>query len=195
MGDLNPKTDLEREALLALSKGNGQVLETFFTTYYKDLVLFAGTYLKDAAACEDIVQQVFITLWEKRKEAVRILSVKSFLLKSVQNACLSELRRLGQKSKYEELVARNPDIYARETEDYVLFTELRERLDEALRQLTPVQRQCFEMNRMQGVRQRQIAEQLDIPLRTVELRIAEALKFLRHYLKDYFPLVLFLFNS
>ena len=184
----------ERGHLIALSQGDERALELFFTTYYKDLVLFAGTYLKDAAACEDIAQQVFVTLWEKRKMAVRILSMKSFLLKAVQNACLSELRRLGQKSKYEEMATRNPEIYARETEDYVLYSELLERLNEGLGKLTPDQRKCFEMSRLQGIKQREVAERLNIPLRTVELRIAEATQFLRHHLKDYFPLLTLLFN-
>ena len=184
----------EKERLIALSEGSERALEEFFTAYYKDLLLFAGTYIPDAPTCEDIVQQVFVSLWEKRKEAAAIVSMKSFLLKSVQNACVSELRRLNVKSKYEELAARNPEIYARETEDYLFYSELQEQLELALQQLTPVQRQCFEMNRLQGLKQREIAEKLNIPLRTVELRISEALKFLRRHLQDYYPLLAFLLN-
>ena len=184
----------EKELLIALSKGDEKALELFFTAYYKNLLLFAGTYIKDAATCEDITQQVFVNLWEKRAAAANIVSIRSFLLKAVQNACLNELRRLDLKSKYEEIAARHPEIYAQETENYLFFSELQERLEAALRQLTPTQRQCFEMNRLQGMKQKEIAERLDIPLRTVELHIAEALRFLRAHLKTYFNVLVILLN-
>lgn len=87
----------EKELLIALSKGDEKALELFFTAYYKNLLLFAGTYIKDAATCEDITQQVFVNLWEKRAAAANIVSIRSFLLKAVQNACLNELRRLDLK--------------------------------------------------------------------------------------------------
>lgn len=181
----------ERELLVELSRGSDGAFRELFDTYYKDLVLFAGTYIRDLAACEDIVQQQFVNLWEKRGEAGVILSLKFFLLKSVQNACLSELRHLGHENKYAEWMAETPTIYARETEEYIFYSELQELLQEALEHLTPIQRKCFEMNRLQGVKQQQIAEELNVSLRTVELRTAEALKILRSYLKHYFSLVIF----
>ena len=76
-----------------------------------------------------------------------------------------------------------------ETEEYILYSELNVRLLEALIYLTSEQRKCFEMNRMQGIKQAQIAKELNIPLRTVELRIAESLKILKQQLKEYFILV------
>ena len=177
--------------MVELSRGSDGAFRELFDTYYKDLVLFAGTYIRDLAACEDIVQQQFVNLWEKRGEAGVILLLKSFLLKSVQNACLSELRHLGHENKYAEWMAETPTIYARETEEYIFYSELQELLQEALEHLTPIQRKCFEMNRLQGVKQQQIAEELNVSLRTVELRTAEALKILRSYLKHYFSLVIF----
>ena len=184
----------EKELLLALSKGSERALEAFFTAYYNDMLLFAGTYIKDVPTCEDIVQQVFVNLWEKHEEASTVVSMKSFLLKAVQNGCLYELRRLQVKAKYEDLVARNPEIYDYETENYLLRSELQKHLRIALQRLTPVQRQCFEMYKMEGMKQRQIAEQLGIPLRTVELRISEAVKFLRQYFEHYLLAIIFLLN-
>lgn len=182
----------EQKLLVELSQGSDKAFHVFFDTYYNDLVLFAGTYIKDLAACEDIVQQQFVNLWDKRAEARAIHSLKSFLLKSVQNACLSELRHLGIKNKYEVLAAANPAVFSWETEEYILYSELQEYLQKALERLTPVQRRCFEMNRLQGMKQQQVANELNISLRTVELRVAEALKILRSELKHYFTVILFL---
>lgn len=181
----------ERELLIELSRGSHQAFHKFFDIYYKDLVLFAGTYIKDMNTCEDIVQQQFVNLWERYPEACEILSLKSFLLKSVQNACLSELRHQGIKNKYAELASVAPAIFSQETEEYILHSELQEHLQKALAQLTPLQRKCFEMNKLQGIKQQQIALELNISLRTVESRVAESLKILRLYLERYFAIICF----
>ena len=180
----------EQDLLLKLSEENSSAFAQLFQYYYKDLVLFAGSYVKDIDVCEDIVQELFVKLWTGRKEISKISSLKSFLLKSVQNSCFDELRRQDVRNKYSGLKSLSKTDITLETEEYILYSELNSRLQKALTYLTPVQRQCFEMNRMQGIKQAQIAKDLDIPLRTVELRIAEALKVLKQQLKEYFILVL-----
>lgn len=115
--------------------------------------------------------------------------MKAFLLKSVQNSCLDELRHQNVKNKYFGLKSLFQTDVTLETEEYILYSELNVRLQEALIYLTSEQRKCFEMNRMQGIKQAQIAKELNIPLRTVELRIAESLKILKQQLKEYFILV------
>lgn len=180
----------ERELLQQLNNGDSRALALLFRLYYKDLVLFAGTWLSgNQMLCEDIVQEVFMSLWNERKEVLKIKALKSFLLKSVQNRCISCLRHQQVKGKYEDLKSYTDDRLSYDTENYILYSELNARLQEALGYLSPVQRQCFEMNRMDGIRQAEIAKILGIPLRTVELRIAEALKILKFHLKEYFILV------
>ena len=171
----------EQNLLLKLSQGSSRAFAELFHYYYKDLVLFAGSYVKNITESEDIVQEVFIKLWTGRKEA--------FLLKSVQNSCLDELRHQNVKNKYFGLKSLFQTDVTLETEEYILYSELNVRLQEALIYLTSEQRKCFEMNRMQGIKQAQIAKELNIPLRTVELRIAESLKILKQQLKEYFILV------
>lgn len=180
----------ERELLQQLSNGDSRALALLFRHYYKDLVLFAGTWLSgNQMLCENIVQKVFISLWNERKEVLKIKILKSFLLKSVQNRCISCLRHQQVKGKYEDLKSYTYDRLSYDTEDYILYSELNARLQEALGCLSPVQRQCFEMNRTNGIQQTEIAKILGIPLRTVELRIAETLKILKLHLKEYFILV------
>jgi len=184
----------EHELLVRLSKGDSWAFACLFRCYYKDLVLFAGTYLRDKATCEDVVQDVFAKLYKGRAEAEKIQSLRSFLLRSVQNACLNEIRRDETHRRYVELNALSGEEVLRETEDYLLYSELSVRLQEALEHLSPVQRQCFEMNRMRGMKQADVAQELGIPLRTVEARIAEALKILKFQLKDYFAIIMFFFT-
>lgn len=88
-----------------------------------------------------------------------------------------------------ELSSLSFNEVSKETEEYILFSELHLRLQDALSHLSPIQRQCFEMNRIEGMKQVQVAEKLGMPLRTVEKRIAEALKILKFHLKEYYLLV------
>ena len=155
---------------------------------------FPYMYPYKQEACEDIVQDVFLNLWEKRKEMAQVVSLKSFLLKSVQNNCISYFRHRHIEDKYAGLQLSESGKVSHETEHYILYSELNSRLQEALEQLSPMQRQCFEMNRMQGMKQAEVARELKVSLRTVELRIAEALKILKQCLKDYFVVCLLLIH-
>lgn len=183
----------EKDLLLQLSQGDSRAFAVLFRRYYRDMVLYAGTYVRDQPTCEDIVQTVFIHLWAEHRDAQNIRSLKSFLLKSVQNGAISHLRHLEVREKYADLSVAAQAAVTHEAEEYILYSELTARLEEAMTRLSPEQRRCFEMNRLQGIRQKQIAEELQMPLRTVELRIAEALRILKQQLKDYFPLITLLF--
>lgn len=186
------KTD-EQDLLEKVSKGDSRAFAVLFRRYYRDMVLYAGTYVRDRAACEDIVQTVFVRLWTERGSVREIRALRPFLLKSVQNGCVSHLRQENVRGKYADLSVAEESAVTHETEEYILYSELAARLEQAMTLLSPAQRQCFEMNRLQGVRQKQVAEELGMPLRTVELRIAEALRILKSQLKDYFPLIVFFF--
>ncbi len=183
----------EQNLLEKVSKGDSRAFAVLFRRYYRDMVLYAGTYVRDLAACEDVVQTVFIRWWAEHEKAREIRALKPFLLKAVQNGCVSHLRQEHARGKYADLSVAEESAVTHETEEYILYSELSVRLEEAMALLSPVQRQCFEMNRLQGVRQKQVAEELGMPLRTVELRIAEALRILKSQLKDYFPLIVFFF--
>lgn len=184
----------EQAILRQISEGDTRAFAWMFQRYYRDLVLFAGSWLHGKQeVCEDIVQEVFVRFWQERGEMQKVGTLKSFLLKSVQNACISHIRHERVKSKYAELKTLLGPESHRETEEYILYSELNSQLQTALEHLSPVQRKCFELNKLVGMTQIQVADELGIPLRTVELRIAEALKILKMQLKDYFLLVCILF--
>ena len=180
----------ERNLINEIRKGNTQAFARVVQYYYKDIVLFAASWLRgEQEACEDIVQEVFINIWSAHHELPEMISMKPYLLKAVQNRCMNHLRHFKIKNKYLELSSLSFNEVSKETEEYILFSELHLRLQDALSHLSPIQRQCFEMNRIEGMKQVQVAEKLGMPLRTVEKRIAEALKILKFHLKEYYLLV------
>lgn len=183
--------DDNQHLLLAIKLGNKDAFTVLFRKYYKDLVLFGGIFIKDKECCEDIVQSVFLRLWENRASFEITTSLRSFLLQSVRNGCLDTIRHLQVVRDHENYSVWMEKMYNLETENYVLYTELSDKLHVAINALPIDCKTIFEMNKIEGLKYKEIALQLSITERTVELRIVKALKLLRENLSDYFVLLLF----
>jgi RNA polymerase sigma-70 factor (ECF subfamily) len=188
----------EYDLIAALKGGNAQAFSLLFNTYYRDMVLFGGTYLPQQAVCEDIVQSVFLKLWSERATLVIDTSLKSWLLRAVQNACLDEIRHRNIVFDHESYVLSSlrPDDLA-DTENYVLYSELQRHLHRALKRMPEAYREAFELNRFEGMKYREIAGQLNVSERTIEERIGKAIRFLRKYLQEFLALtgwVIFLYG-
>lgn len=182
----------EHNLLAGLKKGDSEAFSRVFTAWYKDLVLFGGNFLPDREMCEDIVQSVFLRLWNDRTSLVIETSLKSYLLKSVRNSCLDEIRHQDIKRQHESYTLSNSVLEDVDTDHYILYSDLRKHLQEALCKLPEVYKVAFEMNRFDGMKYKEIAAQLHVSERTVEVRIGKALELLRQYLKDF---ILFLVMS
>ena len=192
MPNIQQQTSDDRFLVIALKQDDKQAFTRLFHAYYKDLVLFGGTYIPEKSTCEDIVQNIFLKLWNDRKSLVIENSLKSYLLKAVRNYCLDELlhRRIIDEHIAYELKSDSIDIDT--TENYILYSDLCRQLKNALEQLPPQEREVFEMSRLENIKYQEIANRLNISVRTVEVRISKALKQLRILLKDFY-LLLFLF--
>lgn len=185
------KLDKQHEnfVLSALKQDSKEAFSLLFQTYYTDLVLFCGNFVKDKSSCEDIVQSIFLKLWNDRKKLQIETSLKSYLLKAVRNSCLDAFRHLEIVRQYETDYESNVlDSY--DTENYILYSDLHDHLHRALQQVPELYRQAFEMNRFEGLKYREIAEKLNVSERTVEVRVSKTLELLRKQLKDFFILLI-----
>lgn len=174
----------------AIKKGDAGVFSYLFRKYYKNLVLYAGTYIPEKEICEDIVQGIFCNIWRDRDKIVIKTSFKSYLLVSVRNRCLDDLRHRKIKNEYLafELKYRNRN----EAFDYIFYSDLISQLDIAMNKLSPEERKIFELSRVSNLKYDEIAEQLNMPVKTVEKRISSVLKQLKVYLKDFLPILFIL---
>ena len=183
----NPKVNILEQILIdKIAESDQSAFSTIFRAYYKDLVMFAFTFSKDSDNAEEAVQAVFVRLWENRQKLKLHGSLKSYLLKSVQNYCLDEIRRRTVREQF----ANEMDIqslYVNETEDYILYTDLLNQLDHLLAQMPDEVAQAFRLNRFDGFKYQEIAKQLNVSVRTVESRISKALKTLHNALKIFMP--------
>jgi RNA polymerase sigma-70 factor (family 1) len=183
----------EHFLIAELRKGNKKAFSLLFNKYYKDLVLFGGNFLPNQNLCEDIVQTVFLKLWRDRESLEIETSLKSFLLRSAQNNCLDELRHKGVVREHESYSMSFDLSENIDTENYVLFSNLQDQLEKAMAKLPKVCREAFEMNRLEGIRYREIAERLSVSERTVEVRMGKALRLLRQYLKEFLTVFFLIF--
>lgn len=185
------KLDTQQENFLlsALRQDNKEAFSLLFQKYYTDLVLFCGNFVRDKSSCEDIVQSIFLKLWNDRKNIRIETSLKSYLLRAVRNSCFDEFRHLEIVRQYES----DPDhsvLDSYDTENYILYSDLSAHLQQALDQLPAAYREAFEMNRFEGLKYREIAVRLNVSERTVEVRVGKALEMLRKLLKDFYQIAL-----
>lgn len=191
------RSNLMNEELNLLDKvrqGDQEAFSLLFKIYYKDLVLFGGTLLPNRVICEDIVQSIFLKLWNERSQLQIETSLKSYLLKAVRNSCLDEIRHRNIVIEHESYVLSTHPLNDINTENYILYSDLQRHLSIALQKLPETYRAAFEMNRLEGLKYREIAAKLNVSERTIEVRISKALELLRIYLKDFFIIMILYFQ-
>ncbi len=149
--------------------------ESHFKTLYRPLCLFASRYVIRMEDAEDIVQQAFADIWEKNKEDISIVNMKSYLFQTVKNRSLN----LIAKSSLLQTVDEYPDIQDMTEEEAVASAEQDARLWEAIDHLPTERKRIFLLSKRDGLKYQEIANQLHISVKTVENQMGKALKSLR----------------
>jgi RNA polymerase sigma-70 factor (family 1) len=175
----------ERYLVTRLTQGDPDAFSEIFHAYFKDLVMFAFSIIKDMASSEEIVQDIFVKLWEDHPKLDVKNSLKSMLLKSVQNRCIDYHRHKKIIGSHTEYVLNNTSLLEYDTENYILWSELNGLIETAITVMPEKFREAYEMNRNKGLKYQEIATELAVSVRTVEVRISKALEFLRNQLKDF----------
>lgn len=169
-----------------------EAFHTLFNHFYAALCLYAKKFIEDTATREDIVQDVFLTVWEKRKYIDIHISAKSYLITSVKNMSLNHLRREGYSQEYISKALENQPVYTEHPDDLYTLRELQEILNKALEKLPEEYRIAFVMSRMEQKSTSEIASRLGVSVRTVERYRNRALQILQEELKDYLPISIIL---
>ena len=184
--------ELKNDTLLvaALKYDSHEAFVKIFRQYYANLVLFTARFIPDKSVCEDIVQEAFIKIWSNRKNLEIKTSIRSYLTTSVQNLALDELRHRKVKNNYLEM--NREIILSLSPDEHMFFTELSDAIDNALEKLSPELRETLMLSRSEKLKYHEIAQRLNVSVRTVEVRISKALKYLRSVLGEYTCLLFFI---
>jgi RNA polymerase sigma-70 factor, ECF subfamily len=178
-----------------LTVGDITAFEMLFRTYYQPLCNYAFTFLQDREDAEEIVQSTFILVWEKRDTLAIRTSIKPYLYAMVRNACLNVIKHEKIKQKYavEELALA--DRSQEDVAHAIASHELEYRIKIAMDALPEQCRMVFKLSRFEELKYAEIADQLNISVKTVENHMGKALKIMREQLKDYLPLIMVLLNG
>ena len=166
--------------------GDELAFELLFRKYYLRLCAFANKYLNDFEEAREVVQEVFIKIWEGREDINPEESLCSYLFKITSNRCINRLRHKKVESKYIEIYklvyVENREISPIES---LLADEQNDKINFALKKIPPKCRKIFDLSRVEGLRYSEIATTLSISVKTVEAQMSKALKILRVELKEY----------
>lgn len=192
MGINDTKLITDHSLVESIRNSNQGVFELVFNYYYSGLVVYADQIIKDTVISEDIVQSVFMKLWETR-ETIEIRSFRSYFIQCVKNRCIDHLRSLQVKQRFDNRIPEADHLVMEE--DLWTKNELSELIQKAIEDLAPRCREIFWMSRYENLKIAEIAEKLNISKRTVETQISKALKILRIKLVDYLSLFILYFFS
>lgn len=174
---------IENEPALvrSLSEGNILAFNTLFREYSSRLYRFANGYLRSEAESEEIVQEVFTVLWEKRADLKDELSLKSYLFTIAFNIIKKHFRSKSYLSGYlQSEFLSDFDVGTTEKIDY---NSLYKFIAELVEKLPDRRKLIFTKSRFEGLSIKEIAEELGISHKTVENQLTEALRFIRDNLK------------
>ena len=179
-----------------IKSGDEKALELLFSIYFPRLNDFARNVLKDDVISQDIVQEVFVKVWEKRAE-IESINLEAFLFRLVRNRCLDYIKHMKVvnnrmheiqiSSKYEELY--RIDFVG--NEPYVLIEqELKLKIEKTIQSLPERCREVFILSRLNGLKNKEIAEKLNINVKNVERHLNRALQSFRSNFFEELPIAL-----
>lgn len=173
----------EHTLVLRLIEGDENAFCELYAAYKNRLIYFAMRFLKSREYAEDIFQDAFAVVWQGRRFINPDASFSAYLYTIVRNRILNQLRDLSNQDKLREQILSQAVNYTNETKDEIIANDLRQFISRALQQLTPRQREIFQMSRERQMSHREIAEVLGISVNTVQESISISLRTLRTYLE------------
>ena len=175
----------ERSLILRLIEGDEDAFCELYATYKNRLIYFAMRFLKSREYAEDVFQDAFVVVWQSRRFINPDASFSSYLYTIMRNRILNQLRNAANEEKLKESILSQALDYTEDTKREVMLNDLKSLISHALQQLTPRQREIFEMSREAQLSHKEIADKLGISINTVQEHISTSLKLIRTYLIKY----------
>lgn len=181
----------ESSLINLVQQGDKSAYKQLFMAFYSPLCEYATLYVSDEDA-EELVQELMLFVWEARESLFIESSLRSYLFSAIKHRCLNAIKkRLYQERIHGLMFEKIKDQF--ENPDFYFIHELTQNISKAIDDLPENYKETFKLSRFGEQTNAQIAEALDISVKTVEYRISQSLKILRLKLKDYLPLIGFLF--
>ncbi len=172
--------------LRKIKDGNIQAFESLFRQYYSSLNLYALSITNRKDISEEIVQELFYTLWKERESIQIYRSLKSYLYKAVRNQSLQYHERTNVENRHQEKVLNSKtELEDNTPQNEIEYKELEDVVNKTLKKLPERRLKIFKMHRMEGKKYKEIAELLSVSIKTVEAEMSKTYSQLRHEIEKY----------
>jgi RNA polymerase sigma-70 factor (ECF subfamily) len=189
-----PKTEIE--IFRSIQKGDITSFELLYMEMQPKMYAFSRKFIDNPEEARDVVQEVFSEFWERKTKLDIKSSLKSYLFSMLHNKCLNIIRDKKTHERYAsyaELKIKEAELLhynaAFESHSSIYLTDINTLLDKGIQDLPENCREIFILSRIKGLDNKQIADQLNLSIRTVENQIYRALKSLKENLADYLTII------
>jgi RNA polymerase sigma-70 factor (ECF subfamily) len=183
----------DKELITGLREGDEVVFEGIFKGYYERLCNYANTMINDMDEAEEMVQSMFLGLWEKHNDVEIHTSMKSYLYRAVHNNCLNRIKHYKVRQVHSEQIKHQADYTIENASQDLIGAELEQQIHLAISSMPPQCSKIFQLSRFENLTYAEIAEHMNLSVKTVDNQMGKALKLMREKLKDYLPYILWLF--
>jgi RNA polymerase sigma-70 factor (ECF subfamily) len=175
-----------------INNGSIETFKSLYDAFYTCLLLYANSIINNIDISKDIIQDIYLKLWEKRKEFTIKYSLKSYLYTAVRNSCMDYLKHLKVEKKYvdhslvelkeKELIFFSELFIHPEEDDFEKYLN---EINMVVDDLPEQRKKIFKLSRYEGMKNIEVAQRLNLSVRTVDTQIYRALKTLREKLNKY----------
>ena len=186
----------EQQLVFQLKNGNQASFQKLYAAYAPKLFAFSRMYLNSQEDAEEIVQEVFLRIWEKRDNIDEKQSFSSYVIQAAKHRIFNGFRKKVNEQAYLDFLIYADNSSNNFTELDVEYHEVKVKAESAIESMPPKRQEIFRLSRESGLKNKEIAEKLRISIKTVENQMGQALKYLREELREYHMLIfLFLFSQ
>lgn len=186
----------EKKLLSQVAAGDRNAFTTLYTQWVDGLYRFIFLFTKSKEETEEVLQDTFIKMWEKREKLAEVESFKNYLFRAAKNNLISNVRRMQIKHRVLSEIKRRQNVYGESTNDVVDYKAYYKIVRQAIEQLPPKRKLIFRMNVENGLSHDEIASELNVSKSFVKGQVYKAYDFVRQYLSEhgefYFPLLIVL---
>ena len=174
----------EKTIIHKFKAGDAAAFDAIYNMYSKKLFNFAYGLLKDQDSAAEMVQEVFVTLWEKRNQVDVKFNFENYIFTITYNSIRKFFRKKSMENKVKDFLLKNSPEVIENADASIIYNELFELANKTIEKLPPKRKTVYKLSRHEGMTIKEIASQLNISTRTAENQLAKALKYLKEELQS-----------
>jgi RNA polymerase sigma-70 factor (family 1) len=182
----------EHDLLAAVAQGDETAFSSLFAMLKDKVYTYSLHFTRSVFIAEEITQEVFLKIWMNRESMSEVRNIEAWLITVTKNLCFNYLKKLALEQRIKDSLTSQEYKAEENVEAYISYKEQLGRIGEAINQLSPQQRLIFSLNRDRGMKNEEIARQLNLSPNTVKTHMVAALRKIRIFLKTH-PTNIFFF--